>query len=88
MLGVETADGANDVVIVEGTAALARDDDPAVVAASPVFTAKYAAGLTDGVGQWRRQFPQAIVVAASRVVAWSKPAGALRFTEARPGQPG
>ena len=78
-LTLETEDGGNDVVLVDASARLAKDDDPDVAAATPRFVTKYADAMPDGFDAWRENFAQPLVLTPLRVVAWSKPGGALRY---------
>lgn len=76
--GLETADGGNDVVLIDATARVLDDGAAVVEAAEQVFRTKY--GLGDRVDEWRSQFAIPIELRPERVVAWSKPGGELRYT--------
>lgn len=85
---LETDDGGNDVVLVDAEAQLADDRHPEVAAATSRFMTKYAALMSEGFDAWRRTFTQPIVLTPKRIVAWSKPGGALRYVVVRPSSEG
>jgi PPOX class probable F420-dependent enzyme len=77
-LSLETADGGNDVVLLEGTAELV-DPAAASAAATPGFGDKYGPLLGgQPVEEWAAMFSQPIRITVTRIVAWSKPGGELR----------
>ena len=78
-LGVESADGGNDVVIVSGRAELAAPGDADRLAEQHGFVAKYESSMSEGFPAWVQGFAQPIVVTVERLVAWSKPAGQPRY---------
>ena len=84
-LTLETEDGGNDVVLVDARAQLVDDDHPEVLRATERFVPKYAALMEDGFETWRRTFSQAIVLVPTKIVAWSKPGGQLRYVSISPG---
>ena len=78
-LALESADGGNDIVIVEGTVALAALDSDDVAAPAARFAEKYRPLMAVAFEQWVQGFAQPLLVRAERIIAWSKPAGELRY---------
>ena len=79
-LTLDSADSGRDIVILEGRASLADDTTPPVASMLPAFEEKYSA-LTSGPGfdAWRSTFSEPIMVAVSRVVAWTRKNGELFY---------
>ena len=78
-LALESADQGNDIVIVEGRARFAVLDTDEVGPRAAMFAAKYAPLLTVSFEEWVQGFAQPVLIDTERIVAWSKPAGELRF---------
>ena len=78
-LSLETADGGNDVVIIEGSAQFPSDDDREMAPAVEAFVAKYRPLLPGSFDDWRQMFALPILIRAHRILAWSKPGGQLQF---------
>ena len=83
-LGIETSDSGNDVVILHGSANVL---DPAAaweLAADVGFVEKYSALMGDGwFDAWVGTFSTPIRIDVTRMIAWHKPGGELRFRDAR-----
>ena len=79
-LTLDSADSGRDIVILEGRASLADDTTPPVASMLPAFEEKYSA-LTSvpGFDAWRSTFSEPIMVAVSRVVAWTRKNGELFY---------
>ena len=74
---LDSADGGNDIVIVEGRARPVDDADVEPLAVG--FVEKYTPRMTETFAEWRANFDQAVLFTADRILAWSKPGGELRF---------
>ena len=75
-LGLETADGGNDVVIIEGAAHLLERDDARPLADAVGFIEKYSELMGDGgFEQWSATFSVPIRIDVARVLAWDKQTG-------------
>lgn len=70
MLALDTADDGNDVVMIEGRAAIL--DDPTVRATLPAFAEKYAALRSSTPEEWADRFSQALRVTPTRLISWSR----------------
>jgi PPOX class probable F420-dependent enzyme len=79
-LTLDSADSGRDIVILEGRASLADDTTPPMPSMLPAFEEKYSA-LTSvpGFDAWRSTFSEPIMVAVSRVVAWTRKNGELFY---------
>lgn len=74
---LQTADGGDDCVLVDGSAAILADDDPLVVVAETALARKYDLGAR--LETWRQEFSVPIGIVPSRIVAWTKPEGQLQY---------
>jgi PPOX class probable F420-dependent enzyme len=78
-LALDSAAGGQDIVLAEGRARLG----PAarVEQLAPLFASKYAAmlGNESGLEQWRSTFSLPVLVTVSRIVAWTRQDGQLRY---------
>jgi len=79
-LTLDSGDGGNDIVILEGHAEVLPEG--ARRGSEGSFAAKYAPHVEGGMDGWAGQFPIPIHVTISRAIAWSKPGGQLRYTVA------
>ena len=74
-LSLESADGGNDIVLLEGDGEL-LDPSSVSAAATPGFGEKYGPRLGDQtIDEWSALFSQPIRVEVSKIVAWTKSAG-------------
>ena len=78
-LALDSAAGGQDIVLAEGRARLG----PAarVEQLAPLFAGKYAAMLGTGssLEQWRSTFSLPVLVTVSRIVAWTRQDGQVRY---------
>jgi PPOX class probable F420-dependent enzyme len=78
-LTLDSANGGQDIVLAEGQARAAPAD--AVEQISPLFASKYAATFEteSSLNQWRSTFSLPVLVTVSRIVAWTRHDGQLRY---------
>lgn len=78
-LNLDSAADGQDIVLVEGRARVGAVG--AVEQVAPLFARKYAAllGSESALDQWRSTFSRPILVIVSRVVAWTREDGQLRY---------
>jgi PPOX class probable F420-dependent enzyme len=77
-LTLDSAAGGQDIVLADGRAQLGMTD--AVGQLAPLFARKYAAMLGEaGLGQWRNAFSAPVLVTVSRIVAWTREDGEVRY---------
>ena len=78
-LTLDSAVGGQDIVLTEGRARLGVAD--AVEQIAPLFASKYAAmlGGEPSLAQWRNTFSLPVLVTVSRIVAWTRQDGQLRY---------
>jgi PPOX class probable F420-dependent enzyme len=78
-LNLDSAADGQDIVLAEGRARVGAVG--AVEQVTPLFARKYAAllGRESGFDQWRSTFSMPILVTVSRVVAWTREDGQLRY---------
>jgi PPOX class probable F420-dependent enzyme len=78
-LTLDSAGGGQDIVLTEGRARLGVDETVEQIA--PLFAGKYAAmlGSESILAQWRNTFAAPVLVAVSRIVAWQRQDGQLRY---------
>ena len=77
-LTLDSAAGGQDIVLADGRAELGMTG--AAERLAPQFAAKYAAMLGDsGLEQWRTVFSAAVLVTVTRIVAWTREDGQLRY---------
>ena len=74
---LDSADGGNDIVIVEGRGRVATDAE--ITPMDDAFAAKYESLMTQTFAEWRAIFDQPLLITVERIVAWSKPGGETRF---------
>lgn len=70
MLALDTADDGNDVVMIEGRAAML--DDPSVRATLPAFAEKYAGLRSSSPDAWADRFSQPLRITPTRIISWSR----------------
>ena len=78
-LALDSAAGGQDIVLAEGRARLGSA--ARVEQLAPLFASKYAAMLGTGssLEQWRSTFSLPVLVTVSRIVAWTRQDGQLRY---------
>jgi PPOX class probable F420-dependent enzyme len=78
-LNLDSAGRGQDVVLVEGHARIGATGTVEHIA--PLFARKYAPllGSESAVDQWRSTFSTPVLVAVSRIVAWTRQDGQLRY---------
>jgi PPOX class probable F420-dependent enzyme len=78
-LTLDSAAGGQDIVLAEGRARLGPAGRVEQIA--PLFASKYAAmlGSESGLEQWRSTFSLPVLVTVSRIVAWTRHGGQLRY---------
>ena len=78
-LTLDSAAGGQDIVLAEGHAQVVTE--AAVERLAPLFAGKYAAMLGDepSLAQWRNTFSLPVLVTVSRIVAWTRQDGQLRY---------
>jgi hypothetical protein len=78
-LTLDSAVSGQDIVLAEGRAKVGAADAAEQIA--PLFVRKYAAllGGESSVDQWRSTFSTPIVVTLSKIVAWTRQEGQLRY---------
>jgi hypothetical protein len=78
VLNLDSAAGGQDVVLAEGRAEVGPV--PAAAEMAGTFGEKYAGMLGGGgLGQWRETFSVPILVTVSKIVAWRRQDGQLRY---------
>jgi PPOX class probable F420-dependent enzyme len=80
-LNLDSAAGGQDVVLAEGRAEVGVETAPEGLAEmAGAFGEKYAGMLGGGgLGQWRETFSVPILVTVSKIVAWRRQDGQLRY---------
>jgi|SRR5437016_6544294 len=79
-LTLDTADRGRDIVMAEGRASRPVDTTTAVQAMVPAFAHKYSELMqVPSFDDWRSTFSEPILVTVSRVVAWTRRGGELRY---------
>jgi PPOX class probable F420-dependent enzyme len=78
-LTLDSAAGGQDIVLAEGRARLGPAGT--VDQLAPLFAGKYAAMLGNGssLEQWRSTFSLPVLVTVSRIVAWTRQDGQVRY---------
>lgn len=78
-LTLDSAAGGQDIVLAEGQAVVGAAD--AAKQFAPLFARKYAAvlGSESGLDQWRSTFSMPVLVTVSKIVAWTRQEGQLRY---------
>lgn len=78
-LTLDSAANGQDIVLAEGEARVAETS--AIEQITPLFARKYAALLDSysSLDQWRSTFSMPVLVTVSKVVAWTRQEGQLRF---------
>jgi hypothetical protein len=78
-LTLDSAAGGQDIVLAEGQAVVAAAG--AIEQFTPLFARKYAAllGRDSGFDQWRSTFSMPVIVTVSKIVAWTRQDGQLRY---------
>lgn len=78
-LNLDSAAGGQDIVLAEGRARVGATGTVERIA--PLFARKYAAllGSQSAVDQWRSTFSTPVLVTVSRIVAWTRQDGQLRY---------
>jgi hypothetical protein len=78
-LTLDSAAGGQDIALAEGHARLDATDTTAELA--PLFARKYAPmlGSQASLEQWRSTFSTPVLVTVSRIVAWTRRDGQLRY---------
>ena len=78
-LTLDSAAGGQDIVLAEGSARLGGASTVEQIA--PLFASKYAAmlGSESSLEQWRTTFSMPVLVTVSRIVAWTRRDGQLRY---------
>jgi PPOX class probable F420-dependent enzyme len=78
-LTLDSAAGGQDIVLAEGRAQVVTE--ASVERLAPLFAGKYAAILGGGAAmeQWRTTFSLPVLVTVSKVVAWTRQGGQLRY---------
>ena len=79
-LTLDSAAGGQDIVLAEGQARLGAAGTAELIA--PLFASKYAAmlgGDESSLEQWRSTFSTPVLVTVSRIVAWTRQDGQLRY---------
>jgi PPOX class probable F420-dependent enzyme len=78
-LTLDSADNGQDIVIADGAARIGAAE--AADEMAPLLARKYAAmlGGDAGFAQWRNAFSVPVIVTLSRIVAWTRRGGELRY---------
>ena len=78
-LTLDSAAGGQDIVLAEGRARVGAAGADEQLA--PLFARKYAAllGSESSFDQWRSTFSMPVLVTVSRIVAWTRQDGRLRY---------
>jgi PPOX class probable F420-dependent enzyme len=78
-LALDSAAGGQDIVLAEGRAEVGAAGAAERIA--PLFARKYAAllGSESSLDQWRSTFSMPVLVTLSKIVAWTRQDGQLRY---------